>query len=153
MLEQRVSKLEKDMGQISAVLERLEPKINEILLTGAKQADLHRTQVDVAELKGRMVALEEKLGGRITQVDGRIAQVEEKLNGRISQVEEKLGARISQVEERLSGRMASIEGRMSGLYARVSMLPTIWTQLGLVFTTWAIGSGLLIFLLTRLLAK
>lgn len=131
MLEQRVTKLEKDMGQISAVLERLEPKINEILLTGAKQADLHRTQVDVAELKGRMVALEEKLTGRIAQVD----------------------SRISVVEEKLGGRIASVEGRMAGLEIRISHLPTIWTQVGLIFATWGIGSGIMTFLLTRLAAK
>jgi hypothetical protein len=50
MLEQRVARLEK-------ILERLEPKITEILLTGAKQSDLHKLQVDLAEVKGRVSML------------------------------------------------------------------------------------------------
>jgi hypothetical protein len=124
MLEQRVTKLEEDMGRITAVLERLEPKINEILLTGAKQVDLHRTQVDVAELKGRMTALDEKLSGRMTAI------------------EEKLTAKITIVEERLGGRLSGVEGRMSGLEARVAALPSVYLQLGLIFTTWGIGSGI-----------
>ncbi|HKI14701.1 MAG TPA: hypothetical protein VKA12_06760 [Roseiarcus sp.] len=47
MLEQRVARLEQ-------ILERLEPKITEILLTGAKQSDLHKVQTDLAEVKGRI---------------------------------------------------------------------------------------------------
>jgi hypothetical protein len=47
MLEQRVARLEQ-------ILERLEPRITEILLTGAKQQDLHKVQVDLAEVKGRI---------------------------------------------------------------------------------------------------
>ena len=47
MLEQRVARLEQ-------ILERLEPKITEILLTGAKQSDLHKVHSDLAEVKGRI---------------------------------------------------------------------------------------------------
>jgi len=47
MLEQRVARLEQ-------ILERLEPKITEILLTGSKQSELQKLQVDVAEIKGRL---------------------------------------------------------------------------------------------------
>jgi hypothetical protein len=50
MLEQRVARLEK-------ILERLEPKITEILLTGAKQNELHKIQIDLAEVKGRVSML------------------------------------------------------------------------------------------------
>ena len=49
-LEHRVARLEK-------VLERLEPKITEILLTGAKQADVQKVQVEVAELRGNVSML------------------------------------------------------------------------------------------------
>ena len=84
-LEQRVSRLER-------VLERLEPRITEILLTGAKQSDIHKVQVDLAEVKGRMSALE----------------------------------------------------------AKISALPTTITILTIVFTTWALGSGILIFALNFL---
>jgi hypothetical protein len=50
MLENRVDRLEK-------VLERLEPKITEILLVGAKQSDVHKIQIDVAEVKGKVSML------------------------------------------------------------------------------------------------
>ncbi len=84
-LEQRVSRLER-------ILERLEPRITEILLVGAKQSDVHKVQVDLAEVKGRMSALEAKIGA----------------------------------------------------------LPTTFTLLAIVFTTWALGSGILIFALNVL---
>ena len=50
MLEQRVARLEQ-------ILERLEPKITEILLTGAKQADLAKMQIELAEVKGKVSML------------------------------------------------------------------------------------------------
>jgi hypothetical protein len=84
-VEQRVSRLEK-------ILERLEPKITEILLTGAKQNDVQKVQLEMAELKGRMMAIEAKLGA----------------------------------------------------------LPSTFTLLTIVFTTWALGSGILIFAINLL---
>ena len=54
MLDQRVARLE-------ATLERIEPKISELLLVGAKQTDLHKVQLDLAELKGRVAGLESRL--------------------------------------------------------------------------------------------
>ncbi len=99
MLEQRVAVLEGDVSKIKTILERLEPKITEILLTGAKRSDLESARAD-ARLES------EKLRGDVREVA-----------------------------------------------ARVGALPSTWTTLGLVFTTWALGSGLLIFTLTRLLAK
>jgi hypothetical protein len=38
-------------------LERLEPKITEILLTGAKQSDIQKLQVGLAEARGRVSML------------------------------------------------------------------------------------------------
>ena len=83
--ELRVSRLER-------ILERLEPRITEILLTGAKQSDIQRVQVDLADVKGRMAALE----------------------------------------------------------AKISALPSTFAILTIVFTTWALGSGILIFALNIL---
>ena len=54
MLDQRVARLE-------ATLERIEPKITELLLVGARQVDLHKVQLDLAELKGRVAGLESRL--------------------------------------------------------------------------------------------
>ncbi len=92
MLEQRVARLEQ-------ILERLEPKISEILLTGAKQADIQKVQIEIAELKGRV---------------------------------------------------SGVEGRVAGVEGRLQMLPSTWTMLGIVFTTWALGSGILVFALNML---
>ncbi len=50
MLEQRVARLE-------TILERLEPKITEILVTGAKQGDLQALRVELAELRGKVSML------------------------------------------------------------------------------------------------
>jgi hypothetical protein len=50
MLEQRVARLEQ-------ILERLEPKITEILLAGAKQSDVQKIQVETAEIKGKVSML------------------------------------------------------------------------------------------------
>jgi hypothetical protein len=50
MLEQRVARVEH-------ILERLEPKVTEILLSGAKQADVQKVQVEVAELRGKVSML------------------------------------------------------------------------------------------------
>ncbi len=74
MLEQRVGRLEEKVDRIEAILTRLEPQISEVLRTGAKQADLtklqsdfirfeaaaatkddlHKVQLDLAEVKGRV---------------------------------------------------------------------------------------------------
>ena len=94
MLEQRVANLETDMKRVLGILVELQPKITETLLTGAKQADIHKLQLDVAEMKGRITG---------------------------------------------------VEGRISGLDSRIGALPTTWTMLAIVFTTWAIGSGILLF--------
>jgi hypothetical protein len=50
MLEQRVARLEQ-------ILERLEPKITEILLTGAKQVGIQKLQIELAEARGRVSML------------------------------------------------------------------------------------------------
>jgi hypothetical protein len=50
MLEERVERLER-------ILANLEPKITEILLTGAKQSEVHKVQIDLAEIKGKVSML------------------------------------------------------------------------------------------------
>lgn len=68
MLEGRVSALEERMERIETILQRLEPRITEIALTGAKQgelsalrigfvSELSALRVDLAEVKGRVVNL------------------------------------------------------------------------------------------------
>lgn len=57
MMEERVARLEQKADRIEHILEQLAPKITEILLAGAKQADLHRMQVELAEVKGKVSML------------------------------------------------------------------------------------------------
>ncbi|MBB5049796.1 hypothetical protein HNR60_004580 [Rhodopseudomonas rhenobacensis] len=60
---------------------------------------------------------------------------------------------LAKIEGRLSGlegRLTGIEGRLSGIDARFSSLPTTWTMLTIIFATWGIGSGILIFALNVL---
>ena len=45
------------VARLDEILERLEPKITRILLTGAKQADVQKIQVDLARLEGRVSML------------------------------------------------------------------------------------------------
>lgn len=53
--------------------------------------------------------------------------------------------KVSGQFEKVDGRFAGLDGRLSGLDARIAGLPSTWTMLGIVFTTWALGSGILIF--------
>ncbi|WP_442755122.1 hypothetical protein ACNHKD_00220 [Methylocystis sp. JAN1] len=112
MLEARVGRLEEKVDRIEAILLRLEPKNTEALLTGAKQADLNKLQLQLTELQGSVAK----------QVD----------------------------LQKVQSDLAEAKGKLSGVEARFSSLPTTWTMLGLVFTTWALGSGILIFAMNYL---
>ena len=46
--------------------------------------------------------------------------------------------------------LAEIKGRLAGIDARFASLPTTWTMLTIIFATWGIGSGILIFALNVL---
>ena len=78
MLDQRVARLE-------AALERIEPKITELLLVGAKQADLHKVQLDIADTNGRFARLEGILSQMPKQSDLAVLRSEiGEIRGRIS---------------------------------------------------------------------
>jgi hypothetical protein len=77
MLEQRVAKLEEKVDRIEAILQRLEPKITEALLTNAKQADLSKLQVQIVEFQAtaaRQADLQ-KLQVDIAEVKGGVASL------------------------------------------------------------------------------
>ncbi|ABD90291.1 hypothetical protein [Rhodopseudomonas palustris] len=60
---------------------------------------------------------------------------------------------LAKIESRLTGlegRLTGIDGRLNGIDARFSSLPTTWTMLTMIFATWGIGSGILIFALNVL---
>jgi hypothetical protein len=46
--------------------------------------------------------------------------------------------------------LAELKGRMAALEAKIGSLPTSFGILTIVFTTWALGSGILIFALNIL---
>ena len=119
MLEPRVERLER-------ILASLEPKINEILLTGAKQADLQKLELKVAEIAatGAKQADLHKLQLDVAEMKGRITGVE--------------------------GRIGGVEAKISGLDSSVAKLPNVFTMLGLIVTTWGIGSAILVFAISVL---
>ena len=57
MLEKRVTALEERLGRIETILTDLAPKITEIQLTGAKQADVNGIRLELAEMKGKVSTL------------------------------------------------------------------------------------------------
>jgi hypothetical protein len=71
-----------------------------------------------------------------------------------------LEARVARLEDDMKDVKASLKsieislaemtGRLMGIDARFASLPTTWTILTITFTTWAIGSGILIFALNVL---
>jgi uncharacterized coiled-coil protein SlyX len=97
-------------------VDRLEEDMTEIkTLLREQQRILIDIQVKLATMDGRITGLE----SRFTGLEGRMTGLE--------------------------GRMTRLEAQFAGLDAKISALPSTWTILGLVFTTWAIGSGILIF--------
>ncbi len=56
-MEERVIRLEQKVDRIENVLAQLAPKITEILLTGAKQSDIQKMHVELAEVKGKVSML------------------------------------------------------------------------------------------------
>ncbi len=56
-MEQRVVRLEEKADRIEAILIRLEPRITELALVGAKASDLLKMQLDLAEVKGRLASI------------------------------------------------------------------------------------------------
>ena len=54
MLEQRVSALEQKLDRIENILVRLEPDIRDFARNGARQADLHKVQLELSEIEGKL---------------------------------------------------------------------------------------------------
>jgi hypothetical protein len=85
-------------------------------------------------------------------LDARVARLEDDMKEvklSLRSIETKVNSIAESVVE-MKGRIGGVEGRLSGIDARFGSLPTIWTILTITFTTWAIGSGILIFALNVL---
>lgn len=64
MLEQRVTRIEEQMGRIQTILERLEPKITEAASVKSDIAELRSK--DIAEMRSRLAFVEGRLQGMPT---------------------------------------------------------------------------------------
>ena len=62
-------------------------------------------------IDARIQAMNEDLGGRMSELGVRIADVEKTLGVRITDVEKTLGARISEVERNLNGRIDALDAK------------------------------------------
>ncbi len=135
MLEQRVGRLEEKVDRIEAILLRIDAKVTEVLQTGAKRS------ADIIELKatGANQADLTKLQMDFVRFEANAATKDD-LQGLQAEVVE-----IKNRQTLIDGRLTGIDGRLSGISDRFASLPTVWTMLGIVFTTWALGSGILIF--------
>lgn len=80
----------------------------------------------------------ERLEDDMADVKSILKSVEKQLSG------------IEIILAKIEGRIAGLEGRMTGLDYRIASLPTTWTMLTIIFATWGIGSGILIFALNVL---
>ena len=80
-------------------------------------------------------------------IEHRVARLEDDMKDvktSLRAVDTRLGA-MEVLLARIEGRLSGIEGRLAGMDSRIGSFPTTWTILGIVFTTWALGSGILIF--------
>jgi len=94
-----------------------------------------RLETDLAEIKLTLVKLDAKL---------------DKLDNKLDAKLDKFDGKQTASEERLNGKLAGLEGHLTGIGHRFAALPTTWTMLGIIFTTWALGSGILIFAMSFL---
>jgi hypothetical protein len=84
---------------------------------------------------------------RWNSLERRVAHLEDDMHDVKTSVKA-IEGRLSAIEitlAKIDGRLDGIDGRMAGMEFRIAALPTTWTILGIVFTTWALGSGILIF--------
>ncbi|NVO16023.1 MAG: hypothetical protein HXX10_18480 [Rhodoplanes sp.] len=91
-------------------------------------------------------------GGGTPPLDLRAARLEGDV-GEMKSLLRAIDAKLSTLDTRLSSvaeSVAEIKGRLSGFDARFAALPSTWTILTITFTTWALGSGILIAALKNL---
>lgn len=91
--------------------------------------------------------LEQRVGDLEEKVD-RIEAILTRLEPKITEIA--LTCAKQQDLQKTVADLAELKGRFGGVEARFASLPTTWTMLGIVFTTWALGSGILIFAMNYL---
>jgi hypothetical protein len=81
-------------------------------------------------------------------LDQRVTRLEDDMKDDVKAFLKSIDQKLTDITVRIAevkGKGDALEGRMAGLDSKIGALPSTWTMLGLVFTTWALGSGILIF--------
>lgn len=63
--------LEKRLARLENILASLEPKISEILLSGAKNDDVQKLQIELIKVEGTISGVEDRLAG----IEGRLSMI------------------------------------------------------------------------------
>ncbi|MFD2182342.1 DUF2730 family protein [Rhodoplanes azumiensis] len=81
-------------------------------------------------------------------MEQRVARVKDlldRIDRRLSGIEKDLSVLPTITDHAaLKADIAELKGRLSGLDHRLASRPTVWTIPSITFTTWALGSGILI---------
>jgi len=164
-MDARVSRLEEEMGEVRAILRRIEPLIVRIdaqipyLATKAEVEGVRR------DLSGEIASVRQDLSGEIASVrqdlSGEIASVRQDLSGEIATVRHELSGAIAGVRHEVSGDIATLRTEAvtfrGEILTELAHKPTrgaMWTMgialFGPVVGGMAIGGVYLPFLLDRL---
>jgi chromosome segregation ATPase len=153
-MDARVSRLEEEMGEVRAILRRIEPLIGRV-----------EAQIPYLATKAEVESVRRDLSGEIASVrhdlSGEIASVRHDLSGEIASVRQDLSGEIASVRHELSGDIATL--RTEAVVFRGEILtelahkPTrgaMWSMgialFGLVVAGIAVGAAYLPFLAARL---
>ena len=74
---------------------------------------------EIAELRGDMNAMEERLEGKIVLLRSDMVAMEGRLRGEMTSMEERLEGKIDSVEERLNGKIALVRSEMVAMEDRL----------------------------------
>jgi archaellum component FlaC len=116
MLEQRVAYLEDNMKDI--------------------KSSVHGIEVSVSEIAEKLAAM----NGQFQKIDDRFEKIDLRL--------EKIDNRFEKIDgqfENVKGQFDVVNSNLRSIEIRFNYIPTVWMMLTLIFATWGIGSGILLF--------
>jgi chromosome segregation ATPase len=164
-MDARVSRLEEEMGEVRAILRRIEPLIVRIdaqIPYLATKAEVESVRHDLA---GEIASVRHDLSGEIASVrqdlSSEIASVRQDLSGEIASVRQDLSGAIAGVRHELSGDIATLRTEAVAfrgeILTELAHKPTrgaMWSMgialFGLVVAGIAVGAAYLPFLAARL---
>jgi chaperonin cofactor prefoldin len=130
MLEQRVAYLEDNMKDIKSSVHGIEVSVSEI----AEQLALMNGQF-------------RKIDDKFQQIDDRFKKIDDRLE-KIDDRLEKIDNRFEKIDgqfENVRGQFDVVNAHLRTIGIRFNYIPTVWMMLTLIFATWGIGSGILLF--------